>query len=518
MSISYPINGYHLSIPLDQILSARKASTPKDIALTDCRNATARVNYTYHELSDFRDRIVAKLSQAGVEAQSRVGLYLEDSIGSLAAVYAVWSLGATLVPLDHRQTTLNLLSISRDAELSCIVYETEFETLNPLRTALLDVTFVRLNTFGAADVSAGPSLSEPEGVAIIAYTSGTTSNPKGVVIRHRHLRQAYSIAHKSLLHTTPKRFGTVFKVGGLGVLGLNYLLPMESGSTTVILPELTLGTARGYLEVLRDNRIDFLYLVPILVQLMQRLTRTNCGYNDFDAVTGAAPISQNLHADFQERFDIPLRNIYGMTEATFGIFYGRYDGERRAAWDLGPRVDSIETRIRLPDGSILKGSGEGILEVAGPTVTDGYLSNAEATEAIFKAGWIDSGDIVRRDGDGNYIVTGRSKDVVIRGGFNIHLDEVDHALNAHPSVLSACCVPLKAQSGAETIAAMVHVIARCDNLERDLIAFVKDRIGAAKVPNRLIVVTSDLPRNSSGKIIRRQVLSLVQATIERGES
>ena len=127
-------------------------------------------------------------------------------------------------------------------------------------------------------------------------------------------------------------------------------------------------------------------------------------------------------------------------------------------------MDSIETRIRLPDGSILKGSGEGILEVAGPTVTDGYLSNAEATEAIFKAGWIDSGDIVRRDGDGNYIVTGRSKDVVIRGGFNIHLDEVDHALNAHPSVLSACCVPLKAQSGAETIAAMVHVIARCLSL------------------------------------------------------
>lgn len=505
---------YSETVTLDQVLISRAATDPHRICLTDKRQYQSGKEYSYSDLEHYRVNLKKWMTNLKVSQGERVGLYLEDCIQSLAMVYAVWSLGAILVPLDHRQTGHNLSNILEAADIKHVFYRSQFESIEFLKN---NKPYLNLHvipeSYPEKTLGDARSKATAEDIAIIAYTSGTTSNPKGVIMRHVHLRRAYTIAKESLFEKTPNKFGNVFKVGGLGVLGLNYLFAMECDSEVVILPELNIGSARNYLSVLESNQIDFLYLVPILVQLMQRLTKLSIDYKCFQVVTGAAPISENLHSEFQNKFGVALRNIYGMTEVSFGILYGRFKDTRLGAWDLGPEVQGIPLRIRNLEGTLIDGPGEGVLEVSGITVTDGYLDNPTATEAVFKNGWVVSGDIVRRDKYGNYKVVGRTKDVVIRGGFNIHLDEIDHAIMLHPKVLSAGTISLCQHGDTEGIFSLIQVLDATKTNESDILEFIREKLGSSKTPNRIFIQSARLPKNSSGKLLKREIKSIIEALV-----
>jgi long-chain acyl-CoA synthetase len=329
-------------------------------------------------------------------------------------------------------------------------------------------------------------------------------------LRHRNLYAAYGIAAKHLFgDAPPRRFGSVFRIGGLGVLGLNFLLPMRIGCATVVLPELSITTAVDYLSRIAAHGVDFLYLVPTLVQLVTRLGRPVEGLA-LDCVTGAAPISEDLHREFQERFDVRLRNIYGITEASFGVFYGAVEAPNRGGWDLGPALPEVPVRLVGGDGQIVEGPGEGLLEVSGPTLADGYFGNPAATQAVFVDGWLSTGDIASRDARGHFSIVGRRKDVIIRGGFNIHLEEVDHVLLSHPAVIAAGVVGYRGNGLDESLAALVQVTEGSAVAEAEMLAWCRARIGPAKTPSTLIVTSDPLPTNGSGKIVRAQIAEMIE--------
>lgn len=487
------------SLPLDQVLEYRARAAPGEPSLIFARPPLGET-LDFAELDRRARAASASLRRLGVGPGDIVGLVLEDSPESFAAVYGAWRVGAAIMPIDARWGPQTLESILRHAQPALVAHggAADRSALDGWKTASL-----------AALVAGAPeeteSFSRPESLAVVAFTSGTTSSPKGVMISHANLRAAYSIAREHLFDATPpRRFGSVFNIGGLGVLGLNFLFAMECGSATVVLPALSLADAAGYWQQLAAAEVDFLYLVPTLVQLVTRITRPVPSRLRL-CVTGAAPISPDVHAQFQDRFGVPLRNIYGMTEASFGIFYGAQSADGRGAWHLGTPADPIEVRLRGDDGEIVVGPGRGILEVTGPVVTGGYLRNPDATAETFRDGWVVTGDIAARDEDNCFSIVGRAKDVVIRGGFNIHLDEVDQALLAHPQVISACAVGIPTGTSEEALGAMVQVTAEFSGKVTDLLAWCRSRIGTSKTPTLLEICARDLPRNSHGKLLRSQV-------------
>ncbi len=505
-----------LTLQLDEVVSLRAQLSPDVPALIFHREPFTGTVVTWKDLEQETARFAGALRKLGVNVGDRVALILEDSPACLKTVFGIWRAGAAIVPIDARWGEQTLHTILTHVEPACIVggQISVAETAPSFRR----IHFRELESSGCA---APESVGDTERLAILAYTSGTTSNPKGVMIRHRHLRHAYSIARNHLFDVPPLRFGSVFRMGGLGVLGLNFLFPMSCGCSVVVLPELGLQNAHRLWQDVRDASIDFLYLVPTLVQLVTRVSHPVEDRRPILCVTGAAPISQELHRSFQDRFGHRLRNIYGITEASFGIFYGADEEDGRGAWHLGPVASPIRARLRdIQSGALIESAGEGLLEVSGPVLTDGYWKNPAATQEVFADGWLRTGDIAQRDDHDHYKIVGRLKDVVIRGGFNIHLEEVDQTLLSHPAVLGACTVGVKGTSTDEELHALVQVKPDFSGKSSELANWCRSRIGPSKTPNRIHLIRDELPRNSSGKIVRTRVLEVLQhadvaPTIER---
>lgn len=491
-------------LTLDQVLSWRARVAPEALSVICARGP--RLGEANLEMFEaLTRRCAAGLRRLRVDKGDRVALAMDDRIECFAAVYAVWRVGATLVPLDPRWGGQSLAAILEFAAPKLTLRgETGADLVFPACTRI-----VELDELFRAEEESFASKSALEDLAIVAFTSGTTANPKGVMIPHGNLRKAYRIARDNLFDTPPARFGSVFRIGGLGVLGLNYLFPMECGSASVIMPALTLASVASLWDDVDRLRVDFLYLVPTLVQLAARLAKSR-PRESILCVTGAAPISRELHAEFQKLFNVRLKNIYGMTEASFGIFYGAFDKSGKGAWHLGPQIPGVAARVRDDADQIVDGPCEGALEVSGPTLMAGYWKNDAATAAQFRDGWLITGDRVARDADGNYSIVGRQKDVVIRGGFNIHLDEVDQTLLAHPKVLSACSVGLATTTSDEDLGAIVQVADDFEGQASDILSWCRQRIGAAKTPTRFLLSRTELPRNSHGKLLRAKVRELLE--------
>ncbi len=503
-----------LSLRLSDILSWRAAKVANEPAVIYERQPFAGIVLTWGEL-DYKARQFARgLATHNVKRGSRVALVLQDSPGCLATLFAIWRLGAVVIPIDERWAVGTAEAVIPHADAVCITGGNAPSFALGTSGAFVSFEELERTHLGAPHATAGHC----DDLAMITYTSGTTSNPKGVMLRHRHLRNAYRIARDSLFNSVPNRIGHVFRTAGLGALGITYLFGMECGVPVVVLTELGVETARGFWKVVKRNSVDFIYLVPTLVQLLTRISEPFEDPRTILCITGGAPISERTHSMFQDRFGHPLRNVYGLTEASCGFLWGAHEPSGRGAWHLGRPPRSIQIRLRDPTGRSGESFTEGELEVSGPILSDGYWKNPLATREVFVDGWLRTGDIARRDKHDNYTITGRMKNVVIRGGFNIHLEEVDEILLAHPDVVSACTVGITDGSCEEELAAMVKLKAGATTTEEDLANWCRARIGSSKTPGKIVLASDDLPRNSSGKIMRAEVVRTIHESRYAGSN
>ncbi|HEU4727011.1 MAG TPA: class I adenylate-forming enzyme family protein [Kofleriaceae bacterium] len=522
------------SLTLDEVLRQWAAHQPDAPALIYAREPSAGRTCTFAELDRLADAFASALIDAGVAPGARVAVILSDEPACLGAVYGILRAGAIVVPIDSAWGPISIASTLVHAGPVVVTAATG----DALHECGLDEYAARFLPFTiegrgsiAEDGSRGrdgitplavpvASRATDSDVAMLAFTSGTTSRPKGVVIRHRHFRAAYRAGAELLGLRRTRRFGCMFRLSGLGILGMNYFLAHEVGAATVVLPEFSLATVKTFWADARRHAVEYVYLVPAVVQIMNKVAEPLPHGEHAPAmlcVTAAAPISRQNHAEFQERFGVPLRNAYGLTEASFAVFFGKTNVDGTASRSIGKAI-AVQARLLGDDGREIDGPGVGALELRGPMVTDGYWQDPEATEKLMHDGWLRTGDIAERDEDGNFQICGRIKDVVIRGGFNIHLTEVEEALLAHPEVAGACAVGLPDPLTGEELYAMVQLARVAPDAQADVQTierWARARLGQTRAPRR-IFVSDELPRNGAGKIVRSIVASEVQTRLRPG--
>lgn len=464
---------------------------PDEAAIVYRREPYAGVTLTWGGLLQRAEELRDVLLKSGARGGTVSALVLEDLPDLVPTLLALWQLDSPPVLLDPRWGARLTKSVLAHSTPSFLV------TLDPM------VTATSLSPDGPADA--------PDDAVFIGYTSGSTGDPKAIVFTHERLYTGTlgnASASLRLRGTSPARLARSMRMSGSGVINLHHTWAAVLGACVVVLPELNITTARTYWSVLQEEGIDQTFLVPQLIELVNRFAADrNTTVPGPLCFTGSSPLSPRTQDRFQERFGLPLFNAYGLSETSSAAFFGHLGPDGRATNSVGV-PERVKARLRDTTGRIVEGEGEGEIELSGAQVFGGYYRNPEATAQTLVDGWLRTGDVGRRDNEGLYHLVGRSKDVVMKGSYAIYLNEVEEAASSHPGILEVAAVPLQLADSTEDIGCLVRLVEGSETTAEEISSWLREALGTQRAPCRVTLTSTPLPRGGQDKLERPAISAL----------
>ena len=389
-------------------------------------------------------------------------------------------------------------------------------------TAALDgeSPFEGIQTFGQAlggmDATFDSVETDEDDTAVILYTSGTTGQPKGAELRHRNMRDN-ALLGESLFEVdpeNPERFLCVLPLFHSFGQTVIQNASAATGSTVVMLPRFEAGPA---LQLMQDEGITFFAGVPTMYWGLLGALKEAGDSVDVEklaatlrvAVAGGAALPVEVHKNFKEKFGVTILEGYGLSETSPVASFSPFDAEPRVG-SIGIPIPGVEMKLLEPgtwdevnaDNSDPDAIGE--IAIKGHNIMKGYYGRPDATEEAIQDGWFRSGDLGRRDADGWYYIVDRSKDMIIRGGYNVYPREIEEVLMTHPDVSLAAVIGVPHESHGEEIKAVVILEDGASLTEDELVAWGKEQMAAYKYPRTVEFVPS-LPMTATGKILKREL-------------
>ena len=459
------------------------------------------------------DLIVAALHVAEyIEAKSStktVGIVLPTGGGFPVVALACWFLGRIPVPMNYMLGRDELQYIIDDCGTDIVF--TAQPMLDYLGFEPERVNCVRLETLDFTGVPEfrWPARIEDDEIGALLYTSGTTGKPKGVMLTHANLvcnlRQfgsAVSFTKDDLMLGVLPQFHSF----GMTVLTLQPLAgPCGVVYTARFVPA-------QILRLFREHRPTVFVGLPTMYNALLRAK--DATPEDFEslrlAVSGGEPLPEAVFNGFKDRFGITITEGYGLTETSPVTHYSPTESSRRHS--VGRPMPGLEQRIVCVDTERDLGpGGEGEIRVRGGNVMRGYFGLPDSTAAVFdRRGFFRTGDIGKVDDEGYLYITGRLKEMLIVGGENVFPREIEEVLDQHDAVIASAVVGRSDPMRGEVPVAFVEI---CEDHEFDedaLRAHCRERLAGYKVPKEVIRI-DELPRNATGKIMRRELVCEVPA-------
>ena len=450
------------------------------------------------------------LQGKGIMQGDRVGLLLPNSLAFALGYFATQRVGAVTVILDARLKGKELAGVLQDADLSLLITHQRLipeidEALQSFsRLALWIVEGEGEQSFdkrlSPAPGSFDPPKLHPEDDALILYTSGTTGEPKGVVLNHINLAQFPRCTAEVWKTSSDSVWGCILPMSHIsGPIYLNEIA--DKGSSMVIFDQFNPVT---WLEGIQKHRITIFHGVPIFFQLL--LSVPNLKEYDTGTVQLAAMMGTTVPLSLMRAFKAAQPHVivfqgYGLTETSplITITEPRQADAKMAS--IGRAVSDVEVKIADESGREVPQGEAGEIITRGPHVMTGYFRRPEATAESIHDGWLYTGDIGRRDGDGYYYHLGRKDDMIITGGLNVYPAEVENMLCDHPKVQEAVVFPIPDPKRGNVIGAAVVLRRGEKSVEKELLTFLRSNLANFKVPQK-VKIRDSLPRTSSGKAVR----------------
>lgn len=354
-----------------------------------------------------------------------------------------------------------------------------------------------------------PSVSPPapDALALLMYTSGTTGIPKGVMLTQANLAaNARAISAEHGL-TRADRVLAVLPLYHINAFAVVMLAPLAHGGSLAMVPRFSVAR---FWEQAIEHHCTWLNVVPTMISyLLEGPDAPDIAASPirFCRSASAALPPEHLRA-FEQRFGIGIVETMGLTETAAPAFSNPMDASRRKLGAVG-RASGCEARVIDGELDPVEDGQIGEIIIRGPNVMRGYYKNEEATRGTFTPdGWLRTGDLGYRDADGFFFVTGRIKELIIKGGENIAPREIDEVLLRHPAVLEAAAVGIPDRHYGQEIMACIVERAGQQCTEDDLRAFCEHHLGRYKTP-KIFRFVSELPRGPSGKVQRLKLLDVV---------
>ena len=517
---------YNLSTLLED--SAKNYPDRDAVVLGDTRLTYAQVNGAANQVANL-------LVSRGIRPGDKVALTCPNLPYFTIVYYGILKAGATVVPLNVLLKAREVAYHLQDADAKayfCFEGTAElpigqegyagFEqaaecesffmiTADPAAASPIEGT----ETMGAAIAPHPPTFetvaTDEDDTAVILYTSGTTGQPKGAELRHRNMRDN-ALAGAELFgasEETPDTYLCVlplFHSFGQTVIQNG---AFAFGGTVVMLPRFDAAAA---LAVMGKEKVTFFAGVPtmywgLLGALDESVDVARLAENLRVAAAGGSALPVEVHKDFEKRFGVTILEGYGLSETSPVASFSRY-GQPARPGSIGVPIPGVEMKL-LQTGSwesVPDGPDEiGEIAIKGHNVMKGYYNRPEATDEVIRDGWFRSGDLGRRDEDGWYYIVDRSKDMIIRGGYNVYPREIEEVLLTHPDVSLAAVVGVPHESHGEEIKAYVILNPGATVTSDELVEWGKQEMASYKYP-RLVSIVDSLPMTATGKILKRELV------------
>ena len=464
---------------------------------------------SYSALSEQVERTADSLAGFGLGRGDTIAFVLSNSIETVVLFLAAATVG-TAAPLNPAYKEEEFRFYLEDTGAKALVVRPgESE---PARRALPQAAKLieaAINERGAITLTGNgqsrrsASSPTPDDIALVLHTSGTTSRPKQVPLRHRNLNySALNIARTYSLEPSDVALCVMplFHIHGLMA---STMATLSAGGTVVVPPKFDPMT---FWQAAEAHRATWYSAVPTIHQmlLMRNRGERPAGATRLRFIrSSSSALSRATMRDLESRFGAPVVEAYGMTEASHQMASNPLPPRERRPGTVGVET-GIEIAIMAEDdgAAILKPEQHGEVVIRGSSVIDGYAHNPDANKQAFTDGWFRTGDQGHISPDGYLSLVGRLKEMINRGGEKIAPREIDEVLLQHPAVGEAVAFGVPHERWGEEVAAAV--VLKGDVSEKELLAFARERLADYKLPKRLFIV-EQIPRTATGKIQRRAV-------------
>ena len=444
-----------------------------------------------------------RLAAVGIGAGSTLIIAHTGTAHFFADLFAAWRLGCSAAVLPEGLTAGEFGLLADFVRPAAVLAD------QPVPGVKLHVPILQLATPTRAATVATEAEIDLRRAALVLFTSGTTGNPKGVVLSFDAVMTRIALNAKNIgaacrgrtLVALPTSFGH-------GLIG-NALTPLLSGGDIVLHP-LGLPLAQNLGRVVDAYRITFMSSVPAFWRLALKFADAPSGPTLARVHVGSAPLPADLWRAIGDWSRAEVVNCYGVTELANWVAGASSRVEGIADGVVG-KLWGGEAAIRDRSGAI-RATGEGELLVNSPSVMSGYLQRPDLTDAVLRDGWYQTGDTAIIDTDGRITLTGRMKDEINRAGLKVQPAEIDTLLETHPAVREACAFGIADPVSGEIVAAAVQLAPGANVTAAALADWCRDRLRREALPERWFMVDK-LPRNERGKISR----DVVRCALTGGE-
>lgn len=486
------------------VIDAQAAERPNSVFLINPENGET---ITYGQLQTKVKSVAKSIQSMGVKKGEAVAYAFNNSPESAVAILGIFYGGyiATAINLVAGNETISYVLEHSESKLIFTdtgnkdLFANKVVNKQSVQTVLLQ----DLNR-SAEEYEANTNANDD---ALLMYTSGTTGRPKGVVHTQLSLLSGGMntvLAHKLTANDRGLCVLPFYHINGLCVTLIGTLI---SGGGLIVPPKFSVSK---FWEMLKENNGSWFSVVPTQISY---LLHDNLD-GKFEAVptlrfgrSASAPLAPDVQKSFESRFNVPIVETMGLTETAAQILSNPLPPGVRKIGSPGIGFGN-EIKIANTNREEMPVDQEGEILVRGPNVMKGYLKNNEATGEALRDGWLCTGDLGKMDKDGYVFVTGRLKELIIKGGENIAPREVDEALYSHPDVIEAAAFSMPCNQYGERVEAAVKLQDGTQLTNQALLEICHEKIGKFKSPDKVHIL-ADLPKGPSGKIQRRKLCELI---------
>ena len=512
--LSYPYHNFY------EVMQANTKNDPKKTAIfIDDRKVS------YQELKAKIDGFARVLVSLGLQAKERVAMIVGNSEEFVIALYAITKLGAVAVPLNTFLKKEEFDYILNDAQARLLISSASFanETKELLHTTPiekiiwtegyehLDANNLNFSYDIVDEKTEDSCLANLDDLACIVYTSGTTGKPKGAMLSYRNLFSNSIAGAESFQITAKDRFIVFLPMFHSFTLSIMVLLPMFTCSSIVIV-----RSVFPFANVLKQTllkQVTIFLGVPTLYNalLKAKIPWYFMWFNRLRLfISGSAPLSEQALIDFNAKFKkAKLLEGYGLSECSPAVCVNRLDHQKPLS--VGLPLPSYEIKIVNEEMVEVKTGEVGEIMVKGDCVMKGYLNHPDATDETIINGWLLTGDLGKKDHEGFIYIVDRKKDLIISKGINIYPREIEEVIYKYEGVDAVAVIGLRDEKTKdEDVLAFIQPKENMNIKESELRNYLKQHLANFKLPKHIYIV-EELPKNATGKVLKRVLKETVQS-------